>query len=227
VYAFWHSVVHETDAMIDRILDAEISIESWLMAREIKQNPGSYSLLDIGFATFFLSRTNRSGILNGGVIGGLKQKGEWKIDCRFNKEELVSRIKRIGFFRTRICVCNMDASKFLSEYMTGISSKCFIYIDPPYYVKGAYLYQNHFEHKDHVNLAEIVSDIKDHKWVVSYDNAPQICEIYKKFGKEKFDINYSARSYSKGTEVMIFCDGLKMPVRIYTSGKERRLVSGA
>jgi hypothetical protein len=31
--------------------------------------------LEVGFATFFLNRTNRSGILNGGIIGGRDQVG--------------------------------------------------------------------------------------------------------------------------------------------------------
>ncbi len=160
VYAFWHSAVHETDAMIARILETEISVDSWLAAREVKRNASSHSLLDLGFSTFFLSRTNRSGILNGGVIGGLSQEGAWKIDCRFNKGDLISRIRRIGFFRSRISVSNIDASLFLSQYVNAISRKCLLYIDPPYYAKGAYLYQNHYRHEDHVGLAEIVSCIK-------------------------------------------------------------------
>lgn len=99
VYAFWHSVVYETDSMVARIRETKITVDSWLAAREVKRDWASHSLLDLGFSTFFLSRTNRSGILNGGIIGGLKQTGPWKIDCRFNKDDLISRIRRIGFFK--------------------------------------------------------------------------------------------------------------------------------
>lgn len=223
VYAFWHSVVHNTEAFINLIHDTDITVDSWLLAREVKRNALSETMLDVGFATFFLNRTNRSGMLNGGIIGGLSQTGEWKIDCRFNKEELISRIRRIGFFRSRISVSNSDASKFLKEYIKKISRKCFIYIDPPYYVKGAYLYQNHFKHDDHVNLANVVSGIKRHKWIVSYDSVAEIKKIYRAYEQEQFDINYSARNYAKGTEVMVFSNALVRPEEIYCSEKERKL----
>jgi len=225
IYAFWHSAVYNTEALIEKISKTEISVETWLAAREVKRNPMSYSTLDLGFSTFFLSRTNRSGILNGGIIGGLNQEGEWKIDCRFNKEELISRIRRIGFFRSRISVRNLDASKFLTEYIDAIRHQCFLYIDPPYYVKGAYLYENHYSHEDHAQLAKIVSGVKRHKWVVSYDNVEQIREIYRDYEQEQFDINYSARSYARGTEVMIFSKSLNRPRKIYCSAKERKALA--
>lgn len=225
VYAFWHSVVHDTDEMIARIVETEITVDAWLAAREVKRNASSQSLIDLGFSTFFLSRTNRSGILNGGVIGGLDQAGTWKIDCRFNKADLISRIKRVGFFKSRISVCNIDASEFLSEYASNIRNKCFLYIDPPYYVKGAYLYQNHYKHDDHVSLGQIVSKIDHHKWIVSYDNSEEIRIIYENFEQEQFSIDYSARHYTKGTEVMIFSENLKRPTRVYCNNNERLLAS--
>lgn len=227
IYAFWHSVVNETAAMVARIRETEITVESWLAAREVKRTPNAHSLLDLGFSTFFLSRTNRSGILNGGVIGGLEQNGEWKIDCRFNKDELISRIRRIGFFKSRISVCNIDASLFLSEYVRDIRSKCLLYIDPPYYVKGAYLYQNHYKHDDHVELARLVSTIDKHRWIVSYDKNEQISDMYEDFDQEVFSIDYTARSYAKGTEIMIFSPAILRPAKIYCSEKERRLVATA
>jgi DNA adenine methylase len=227
IFAFWYSVVHNTNAFLDRVVETHITIDSWMEAKEIRRNPAAYSMLDLGFATFFLSRTNRSGILNGGMIGGHSQSGEWKIDCRFNKEELISRVRRIGFFRSRISVCNLDAVKFLKTYATKIPGKCFLYIDPPYYVKGAYLYQNHFLHDDHVRLAKIVSNVKRHKWIVSYDNVEQIRNIYSSNEQEQFDINYSARSYARGSEVMVFSNGLVKPTRIYCSEKERKILQGS
>ncbi|MGO4386146.1 DNA adenine methylase [Microvirga sp. 2YAF29] len=225
VYAFWYSVVHETDAFVAKIDSTPITVETWLQAREIKRQPASHDLIEVGFSTFFLNRTNRSGILNGGLIGGLSQKGDWKIDCRFNKSELISRVKRIGFYRSRISVCNLDAADFLSGYVHNIDGDCLIYIDPPYYVKGAYLYQNHYKHEDHVKLAEIIAEIDRHKWIVSYDNVEPIHSIYQTFEREQFDINYSARNHGKGTEVMVFAPGLARPCAIFSSFKERQLAS--
>jgi len=227
VYAFWHSAVHETDAMITLIQNAQVTIESWLAAREIKRHWNAHSTLELGFATFFLSRTNRSGILNGGVIGGLKQEGAWKIDCRFNKEELISRIRRIGFFRSRISVCNIDALDFLSDYLSEVPKNCLLYIDPPYYDKGAYLYQNHYQHADHAQLSAAVSGITNRKWIVSYDNCSEISQLYCGFDQQTFSIDYTARAYAKGTELMVFSKNLLRPEKIYCSEKERRLIAAA
>lgn len=230
VYAFWYSTVHYTDELIDRIMSVEISVETWLAAREVKRSPASHSVLDLGFATFFLSRTNRSGILNGGVIGGLRQDGAWKIGCRFNKDDLISRIRRVGFYRSRISVCNMDAALFVRNYVADLPDKSFLYIDPPYYVKGAYLYQNHYDHDDHddhVALSRVVAGIDAKKWIVSYDNAEQISLMYQDFEQEVFSIDYSARSYAKGSEIMIYSPNLARPPAVYCSQKERKLLLGA
>jgi len=224
VYSFWHSAVHENEALIALIERTPVSVESWLAAREVKRNAYAHSLLEVGFSTFFLSRTNRSGILNGGIIGGLNQEGPWKIDCRFNKDDLISRIRRIGFFRSRISVNNIDAEEFLEVYINRIGAKCFIYIDPPYYVKGAYLYQNHYDHEDHSRLGKIVSQISDHSWIVSYDNVEAISTIYREFDQEIFDIDYSARNYAKGSEIMVFSRSLLRPSRVYCSEKQRRIL---
>lgn len=227
IYAFWHSVVHNMEAMIERIEAVDISIETWLAARETKRTAVSQDLLDLGFATFFLSRTNRSGILNGGVIGGLAQEGAWKIDCRFNKEELISRIRRIGFYKSRISVCNMDASLFLSDYVPGISGSKLIYIDPPYYVKGAFLYQNHYKHNDHLELSKLVAKLENCCWIVSYDNVQPISDMYSAFNQEVFSIDYTARTYAKGTEIMVFSPDLNRPTAVYCNERERRMVANA
>jgi DNA adenine methylase len=222
IYAFWKAVLDHTVEFIEKIQSTPVSIETWLAARDISHNPQKYNILDVGFSTFFLNRTNRSGILNGGVIGGISQKGRWKIDCRFNKDDLTQRIKRIGMYKTRITVTNLDASDFILKYTPKIKPRSLIYIDPPYYVKGAFLYQNHFVHSDHVCLANSVRSIKRHAWFVSYDNVKQIRRIYNDFEQETFNIGYSARNYNKGEEVIIFKPGLKRPQRIFANKTELR-----
>lgn len=219
VYAFWKAITEHTEEFIEKINETEITLDTWYQQREIKKL-SSNNILEVGFATFFLNRTNRSGILNGGMIGGLSQQGQWKIDCRFNKFDLINRIRRIGLFKTRINITNFDASVFLSEYIDSVQHDCLIYIDPPYYVKGACLYQNHFSHDDHIALSQKVKMINRHKWLVSYDHVEQIKHMYRDCEQEDFSIGYSARNHSKGAEVMIFCPKLKRPSTIYTSKKE-------
>lgn len=220
VFSFWKSVVDESDAFIDLIMDTPIDIDRWLQLREVKRAPELYTPLEVGFAAFYLNRTNRSGILNGGVIGGLEQKGAYKIDCRFNRQELADRVRRIKLYRSRISVTQHDAAYFLSDHLKTIPHKCLIYIDPPYYVKGAFLYQNHYVHEDHALLATTISRIEDQHWIVSYDNAEQIRRLYSRFEQEQFGINYSARYYAKGTEVMIFDPTLRRPGRVFSTQAE-------
>lgn len=227
VYAFWKAATDHTEELIAKIIKTEVSVDNWRHQREINKDKSNRDVVEVGFSTFFLNRTNRSGILNGGLIGGVSQEGDWKLDCRFNKEELVARIKRIGLYRTRINVTNLDASNFLTDHISQIPQRCLIYIDPPYYVKGAYLYQNHFSHDDHLSLAKRVKEIKHHKWFVSYDNVEQIKLMYDDCEQEEFSIGYSARNYSKGSEVMIFGPNIERPIQIFANKTEYRALKRA
>lgn len=218
IYAFWHSVLKKTDELCRLINDTPITVEEWQRQKAIITSKKT-TLLKRGFATFFLNRTNRSGILNGGIIGGILQKGEWKIDARYNKEELIERIQRIALFSDRIVLYCVDACEFLQTVVPSIKSSALIYLDPPYYVKGKGLYKNHYKHEDHQLLAKAVASIKRHKWLVSYDNVPEIKNLYKKYKQEEFALNYSAREHFKGTEVMIFQEKLVTPPKIIMGKK--------
>ncbi len=222
IFSFWKAVVDHSDELIARIVDTPVTVDAWLEARAYRNSKSYDDVVASGFTTFFLNRTNRSGILNGGMIGGLAQSGEWKLDCRFNKDELVSRIQKIGEYRSRITLTNIDASDYLENHIKSIEEKSLIYIDPPYYVKGAYLYRNHFTHADHVALAHVVKKIEHHRWLVSYDNVEQIRSIYSGCSQEPFSIGYSARNYGQGSEVMIFSPSFKRPTRVFSSKKDHR-----
>jgi DNA adenine methylase len=222
VFAFWYSAVHHTDRLISRIAETPVTIESWLAAREVKRNPMNSDRLELGFAAFFLNRTNQSGILNGGMIGGLEQAGTYKLDCRFNKSALISKIARIGFYSSRIHVSDRDAADFISS-LNHVGDDCFVYIDPPYFVKGAYLYENNYSSRDHAILKSAIDGLT-HRWVTSYDNADAIRDLYGNYVQEQFTIGYSARNHGLGQEVMIFSDGLEKPKQVYSSAKHKRQI---
>ncbi len=167
-----------------------------------------HSSLEHGFATFFLNRTNRSGILKGGVIGGKAQSGEYSLDARFNKENLMRRIERIGKYQDRIHIYNEDAANLLKRVDEMLPQNSLIYLDPPYYVKGQGLYRNYYIHEDHVQIRNALDKLNT-KWIVSYDNCSEIKQIYKGYRQEDYALNYSAYYKMKGSEVMIYCDSLK------------------
>lgn len=212
IFNFWKSVTEETENFLRLIADTNITIEEWHNQKRILANPQDHSQLEHGFATFFLNRTNRSGILKGGVIGGKNQDGNYKLDVRFNKINLTKRIKRIGEHSSNIHVYNLDALKLLSMADNLLPEDSLIYLDPPYYIKGQGLYRNFYKHEDHVRINHALATVKT-KWIVSYDNCPEIKEIYNDYRQDDYALNYSAYHKMKGSEVMIYCDEI-YPVMI-------------
>ena len=170
----------------------------------------NHSQLELGFSTFFLNRTNRSGILKGGVIGGKNQTGNWKIDARFNKSDLIQRIQRIARYAKRISVHNLDAVQFLQTILPTLPQKTLVYLDPPYFNRGHDLYENHYNEQDHTNIATLVSKIKQ-PWLVSYDGCDQIDMLYKAYRSIHYHISYSARERYAGSEVIFFSKKLAAP----------------
>lgn len=214
IYAFWYCVLNDTNALCQRIQDAELTIDNWKRQREIQRNKETASLLDLGFSTFFMNRTNRSGIIDGGVIGGVKQNGNYKIGCRFNKEELINRIKFIALHRKNIQLYNLDALKLIGQISRRTRSKNVIYyFDPPYFLKGQSLYMNSYEPKDHKLVSERIKRIKNAKWIVSYDNVPQIQRLYKSddVNKKNYSFMHTAYAPRLGKEVLFFSKGLIVP----------------
>jgi DNA adenine methylase len=212
VYAFWKSVLDHTEALCRLISKTPLTVTHWDKQKKVLENPSDHDEIELGFATFFLNRTNRSGILNGGIIGGRDQTGPWKIDARFNAAELVNRVQSIARMRDRIRATRQDALKFLKTGVLRWPEQTFIYLDPPYYVKGRDLYYDFYEHKDHQAVAEFaIGKIKHQRWIVSYDNVPQIRKLYLGSRHVVYNIGYSARAAVQGSEVMFFCDKLKVP----------------
>jgi len=209
VFAFWKSVVEETDALCSLIENTPVTLGEWHGQREVLESSDS-SHLDVGFATFFLNRTNRSGIIGGGVIGGLDQTGPWKIDARYNKESLISRIK-VGRNRTRITVTNEDAVEFVARWYDPDQDRAFLYLDPPYFEKGEGLYDNFYDPDDHAKIAKAVESI-NHSWIVSYDARPEIVRLYPDAQQIRYGLSYSANhARGRGSEIMFFSGELHIP----------------
>lgn len=212
IYCFWDSVLHKTDQLIDMILQTDVTLDEWYKQKNIRKDLENYSSLEIGFSTFFLNRTNRSGIIDkAGPIGGFSQKGNYLIDCRFNKERLVKQIRKIGEYRDSINVYNLETLEFIDKIILK-SRKSFIFFDPPYYRKGPELYKNFYNHGDHVNLSEaILKKLRNRKWIVTYDNVDDIKNMYSKVDCIEFELRYSLQNKRSGSEVMFFSKNITRP----------------
>jgi len=207
IYAFWKALLEDNDKLCGLIEDTAVTIDEWHNQKEI-QKKATPSTLELGFSTFFLNRTNRSGIIKGGVIGGKDQAGNYKLDCRFPKESLIKKIQDIYLFKEEIHLSNLDANDFIRNVLPALSNRSLVNIDPPYYVKGKGLYQNFFEHEDHVTLFNSIETITQ-PWIVTYDNTPEINCLYAPYKPEAFQLNYTAQKKCKGSEVLIYGPGLK------------------
>jgi DNA adenine methylase len=211
LHAFWSSVLNSTDELCKRVWDTKLTVDSWDRQKKIFAHQDDFNEIDVGFATFFLNRVNRSGILNGGVIGGRDQTGPWKIDARYNHEELTYRIESIAKMRNRIELSIMDAVEFMRTRKEHWPPKTLIYLDPPYYIKGRDLYYDFYQHRDHEKVQKFVScSLTDRAWIVSYDDTPAIRDLYKEYRWRAYKIGYSARDRREGSEVMFFADALQI-----------------
>lgn len=214
VYAFWHTILHDTDNFLRLLRDTPLSVEEWLRQRGIYRQADTQATLALGFATFYLNRCNRSGIIaRAGLIGGLQQHGKWKLDARFNRADLTERIERIATYRDRIALSNLDAITFLRDHVSvdPINDRAFVYLDPPYYAKGSQLYLNHYKPDDHSVLATFMKREAKFQWIMTYDNVPEVCRLYSRFRQVPFDLAYSARESRVGREIMILKPYLKFP----------------
>lgn len=214
VYAFWKSVTEHSEELLERIKTIDVSMESWYAQKLVQANKGRASIVDLGFSTFFLNRTNRSGILSAGVVGGKDQSGAWKLDARFNKSNLIERVARIVEYRSRIHVTKLDALEFISRRSSTLPSNSLMFLDPPYFVKGQELYLNAYGPGDHQQVASAVMANTRVNWLVTYDDVPEIRMLYRGTRRERYKLRYSASSTRIGGEVLFLSKGLRADISL-------------
>ena len=215
IYSFWRAILTDTERFINEIENVPLTMEEWYKQRDICMNSNRKYSFELGFATFYMNRTNRSGIIKGGVIGGKEQKGKWRLDARFNKEDLISRIRKIASMRSKIHLYNKDIESFLRNYVFKYEDNAFIYFDPPYFGKGKQLYLNFFDYSDHVRIERLIRELVNCDWIITYDVEPQIERIYSHYSLRRFELNYSVYDKKKAEELMIFRNVNMIPSTSY------------
>ena len=192
--------------------NAVLTIDEWRKQKEIQKNKKTVSLIDLVFSTFYLNRTNRSGIINGGAIGGINQTGNYLMDCRFNKEDLIDRIKKISARKKDIRLYKKDAIKLIEKIeQEAVDNNYIFYFDPPYYLKASTLYMNHYEDDNHKTVSDRIKAINNVKWIVSYDNVPEIKNLYSDCRLKEFSFKHTAYESREGKEVLFFSNNINTP----------------
>ena len=213
IYSFWHSVLYETEAFCELIENAILTTNQWNLQHSIYLESDTSDPLTLGFATFYLNRTNISGVVKGGMIGGQGQNGKYGLDARFNRQALIEKIKTIASHKERIILLNLDARELLQPRQLRKFYKIFINLDPPYVKKGAQLYKNAFSESDHRELCELVKQCR-RKWIVTYDVCPLVADLYKSYRSSYLDVTYSIQASKKAKEYIFFSDTLVLPKEI-------------
>lgn len=206
VFAFWHAAVNNSPGLLGLLEQAPLTLSEWQRQREIYRRRDTSNLLELGFATFYLNRTNRSGVMNAGVIGGKAQAGRYKLDARFNKLELRSRLEWIGDNAQHIQVSNLDGLNVIRRHVK--MKKTFCYIDPPYFEKGSFLYMNSFVQQNHADLSDLLRVARGARWVLTYDDVPEIRRLYRGMFQGTFDLPYSAHVVTRTKERMVLSDSV-------------------
>jgi len=179
IAAFWQLVATgNVDALCDRILSTTATTD---LFREL-------STVDDAFAAIYLNRTAYSGKSHTSPVGGWNQTGKWKIDAEWRQEYLVRQIQdTTELFRDRLTVTQLDFRDVIDK---ARMEDAFFYVDPPYYMRGKTMYQHYLTQSDHENLAALLHE--GHDWLLSYDNAPEIHELYKRDSIRPLKATYSA-----------------------------------
>lgn len=206
IRCFWQAVTNRSDAFLGLLENVKVTVDEWYRQRAIYDRRDLRQIVELGFATFFLNRTARSGIIhNAGPIGGYDQTGSYKIDARFNRDQLRRRLQRIASYADRIEVSGEDGLALLKTINRSYvrSAQTFVYLDPPYYGKGAELYLNRFTHEQHAELAAYLGSPKNFPWIMTYDNTAAIRTLYRGFPQLCFSLAYSAYERREGEELLI------------------------
>ncbi|KKB74064.1 MULTISPECIES: DNA adenine methylase [Bacillus] len=202
IYNFWKCVLYDTDNFVNLIEETPINISEWEKQKEIYNNQLNYSELEVGFATFYLNRTNRSGIIKGGPISR-DNSGKYKLDCRFNKVDLINKIRHISLVKDSINLYNYDAIFFIKHILPIFpEQQLFIFFDPPYYEQGKNLYTNFYTHNDHEELCNAIKEISESHWITTYDFNQAIANLYKDVPTKVYQLHYSANRKRKEKEFL-------------------------
>ena len=208
IFAFWNSVLNENDKFIEKIENTPITVEEWKRQRIVQLEKETADEFELGFSSFYLNRTNRSGIIsNAGLIGGYRQSGQYRLNCRFHKDKLIKKIQKIADYRNCIHICNLDAVEFIKQTDNDLPDNVLYCIDPPYYSKGHTLYTDFYEHDDHEALSEVILALDRH-WILTYDDTQQITDLYQTQCQYSFNLNYSLARKRAGAELLILSDSL-------------------
>lgn len=205
IHSAWRGMLEESERFVDLIRSVPLSMDEWYRQQSLVSSPTSSYSFEVGFAAFYMNRTTRSGIIErAGPIGGYDQTGKWKIDARFNRERLSRQVEWLALNRDAVKITNLDALAFLDRTRKRLDPlRTLFFIDPPYVKAGGRLYMNGMTEAKHIALADLLLSGTIPHWVVTYDDAPLIRQVYRPADISHIRVNYSLQSKRKESELLV------------------------
>jgi DNA adenine methylase len=210
----WQSVIFYPDELINLIesyipnVSDFYSFKNELLNLQENMENSKKNILDIGFKKLVIHQISFSGLgtRSGSPLGGKEQKSKYNIDCRWSIDNLKKKINNLQKLNLNKKLFN---NKFYCQDFAQLiqnlpdNNKKFMYLDPPYFQKGADLYQYYFTEEKHIELANVLKRL-DFSWIMSYDDCDFIRNLYEDFNIKEINISYTINSPKLTKEVLIF-----------------------
>lgn len=192
LFCFWKELQNNSEKLgerVARIVDKkEIDKEIF---KELRIFEGKSSM-QIAARYYLINRCSFSGAT---FCGGFSKQA---YDGRLN-QSIFDRMVDLGPKIKEIEFSNLDWEDFLEGNQEGV-----IYLDPPYYITN-YLYGKNgdlHENFDHQRLAKYL--LRKKKWFMSYNDCPEIRELYPENRIISAEWSYGMNSSKKSNEIIIF-----------------------
>ena len=204
IVAFWNVAIHRNEELIEYLSSLEINMETWYGLRRYLdlEKTNLQNELEAAGAFLFFNRTNYSGIIKGGPLGGKKQLSKYKLNCRFNKGRIADKIRSLKALEDKLKIIQIDGLEYMKNHALQSPDNVFFYVDPPYYGAGKDLYRFYFTDFDHQQLSAFLTGTEI-PWLLSYDDAEFIRNLYQKKSNLPVYTDYQSGHLRRGVKELL------------------------
>lgn len=210
--ALWGELVANPTALIDTVssLPERMSLDVYQEALAVLAAPDSYPQLQVAVAALVVNRCSRSGMVTPttGPIGGKQQDGKYRVGDRWNLPRTISTLEKLAPLTRYMRFVGPDGISALAGLPnSGFAEEVFVFADPPYVGAGQRLYQHGLDESGHRALADALHDLDETHWVLAYDEAPLVRELYEGLHIQEYTLHHTANRSKSGAELLIYGPG--------------------
>jgi DNA adenine methylase len=177
IAAFWSEVFTDPSDLIELIRAVPANVHLYTLLKhsapaDSKLGNARSVKVAMAFKALYVRRLSFHGA-GRGILGGYDQTGPWRLDHRYNPENIIARIEQLHARRGQVLgVYNEHWLTFMRRDFAGLA-----YLDPPYVTPGPYF--ANFTERHHRALAWFLHQHRN-ACLISYDDHPLIRELYSR-----------------------------------------------